>query len=914
MKKFILPFLLSFAAAFGLDNSVTKNSQGQISNGGFSIPTGKTITFESGSTLTIAAGATFNFQGGISWASITGTPTTLAGYGITDPIVLTSSSYADPAWITSLGAGKLTGTIVAARMPAFTGDATSSAGAVALTLATVNSNVGAFGSATAAPIVTVNAKGLITAVSTVTVTPAWSSITSTPTTVSGYGITNALVTTNNLSDLNSASTARTNLNLGTLATQNGTFSGTSSGTNTGDQTITLSGDATGTGTAGITVVLAASGVTPASYGDATHVGQFTVDSKGRITTAANVTISASGTGSVLSVAAGDLSPLFTSNVTSPTVNPSIAFTLTNATANRVFAGPTTGSPAAPTYRALVAADLPNTAVSAGSYGSATAAPTYTVDAAGRLTAAANVTITPAFSSVTGTAGTTQGGTGLTGFAQGDLIYASALNTLATLSKNTSSTRYLSNTGTSNGPAWAQIDLTNGVTGTLPGGNGGTGNAFVSFTGPATSLKSFSLPNASAAILTDNAPVTAAQGGFGSDVSGANGVPLFASGVPTFTSTSGTGVFARVGSPTFTTQITTPSIVGVGTITGLAGNMTIQSGTGNSRTMILQTTTSGGTLTTALTLGTDQSATIAGNGAVAGATVSSSSGFVFPVGTTTLSSFRIPHGAGPTSPTNGDFWTTTSGLFGRINGATIQFGASTVPGSDTQVIFNDAGVYGADAGMTYNKTTDSLTLVGQLTVGSGSAVAGAAFFGQGTTNSTGTNNIFLQGPTSITSYGITLPGSVGSTGLIQWSVSGSVATLSSVTALPSNITATTQTATDNSTKVATTAYADRAARVQTASVNLGNLTGTINIDWSAGTTFRGVLTGNTTFTFSNGTDGQTIIVDVAQTGTNTFTVTWPSMKWPGGVAPTMTTGAATSDITTIVDYNAVFKGNSVQNVK
>jgi hypothetical protein len=56
------------------------------------------------------------------------------------------------------------------------GDATlTSTGA--LTLATVNSNVGSFGSATAAPAVTVNAKGLVTAVSTNTVTPAVGSIT-----------------------------------------------------------------------------------------------------------------------------------------------------------------------------------------------------------------------------------------------------------------------------------------------------------------------------------------------------------------------------------------------------------------------------------------------------------------------------------------------------------------------------------------------------------------------------------------------------------------------------------------------------------------------------------------------------------------------------------------------------------------
>ena len=70
--------------------------------------------------------------------------------------------------------------------------------------------------------------------------------------------------------------------------------------------------------------------------------------------------------------------------------------------------------------------------------------------------------------------TTAGGTGLTSYAQGDLLYYNSGTTLTALPKNTSATRYLSNTGSNNNPAWAQIDLSNGVTGTLPTSNGGTG--------------------------------------------------------------------------------------------------------------------------------------------------------------------------------------------------------------------------------------------------------------------------------------------------------------------------------------------------------------------------------------------------------------------------------------------------------
>jgi hypothetical protein len=82
-----------------------------------------------------------------------------------------------------------------------------------------------------------------------------------------------------------------------------------------------------------------------------------------------------------------------------------------------------------------------------------------------------------------------------------------------------------------------------------------------------------------------------------------------------------------------------------------------------------------------------------------------------------------------------------------------------------------------------------------------------------------------------------------------------------------------------------------------------------IDWSRGNVFTQTLSVNTTYTFSNQTPGQVIIVRL--TNTSNYTVTWPTLKWSASTAPVMTTGAHTDVYTFVYDGTNTY-GNYTQN--
>jgi hypothetical protein len=96
------------AGGHNLTNAGTVYATDVVVSGSLAAPASFTLPFSQlTGTPTSLAGYGVS---AVPWSLLTGTPTSLSGYGIADPIVLTSGSYANPAWVTSLAYSKLTGT------------------------------------------------------------------------------------------------------------------------------------------------------------------------------------------------------------------------------------------------------------------------------------------------------------------------------------------------------------------------------------------------------------------------------------------------------------------------------------------------------------------------------------------------------------------------------------------------------------------------------------------------------------------------------------------------------------------------------------------------------------------------------------------------------------------------------------
>ena len=199
-----------------------------------------------------------------------------------------------------------------------------------------------------------------------------------------------------------AATQRDTLGLGTISTGDGTwtdgssFSGTSSGTNTGDQTITLTGDVTGTGTGSFATAITASAVTEGAIaasavttskinadavtaekladdsaavvaasspaGSGAFIGQqwFNTNNGQEFTWTGSAWLQQAGVGTINIV---DSTPIAIAVTYPDAYSATLTATLDTQTAATVFAGPTTGADAAPTFRAIVPGDLPDATAS-----------------------------------------------------------------------------------------------------------------------------------------------------------------------------------------------------------------------------------------------------------------------------------------------------------------------------------------------------------------------------------------------------------------------------------------------------------------------------------------------------------------------------------------------------------------------
>jgi hypothetical protein len=502
--------------------------------------------------------------------------------------------------------------------------------------------------------------------------------------------------------------------------------------------------------------------------------------------------------------------------------------------------------------------------------STTLAVTGTSTLTGAVTATAGVTGPITSSNATITGGTI---TGITDLAVADggtgaSTAAGALNNLLP-SQVSAANKYLQSDGTN--ASWDAVSLsTADITGTLAVANGGTG--VTTSTGTTNVVLSNSptlvtpaLGTPSAAVLTNatGLPISTGVSGLGTGVATLLATPSSANLASAITDETGSGALVFATSPTLVTPVLgTPTSATLTNATGLPISTGV-SGLGTGVATFLATPSSANLLA-ALTDETGTGSAVFATsptlvtpilGTPTSATLTNATGLPLTTGVTGL----LPVANGGTATATPSIVAgsniTVTGTW--PNQTIAASGGGSPGGSTTQVQYNNAGSFGGITGATTNGT--ALTLVAPVLGTPASATL---------TNATG-----LPLSTGVTG---TLPIANGGTGQTTLAAA-SIATYTGTETL-TNKTLTNPTVTNY---VETPYSANSSTAITLALTN-----GTVQII---------TLTGNATITMPTATSGKSFIMFLKQDATGSRTVTWSTVKWAGGTAPTITSTASRQDI-------------------
>jgi len=164
-----------------------------------------------------------------------------------------------------------------------------------------------------------------------------------------------------------------------------------------------------------------------------------------------------------------------------------------------------------------------------------------------------------------------------------------------------------------------------------------------------------------------------------------------------------------------------------------------------------------------------------------------------------------------------------------------------------------------------------------------------------------NNLTLAGTDGTT---MTFP-STSSTVVTtaQGNIAGTAANLSGTPALPNGTTATTQSANDNSTKIATTAYVD-ANNTRNNAITATANAATANIAFRVNTiTNNSAATLTITIPTSGAVDGQMVMIRVKDFSAVAQTVTWVNTEDSTVTAPVLSNGSTTLPLTVGFQFNS-----------